>query len=194
MTQEFTATRTMLANTMATAGAELLQYMKTAGALAAIPNTEPQQYVVAGTLEIIGKLLPAVAPAAQAQAELTDERIKEIIAANFADDTCTEDDLAFARAIEREVRSAAREQARNEALDAERYRFLRSKMCFSGGKDVGTTMTMRVLIPAPDHNFHTDWVGERFDVSVDATVDRAIAAAVAEDDEAPAASKEGDTK
>lgn len=64
--QEFTATRTMLANAMATAGAELLQYMKTAGALAAIPNTDPQQYVVAGTLQIIGKLLPAVEQGARA--------------------------------------------------------------------------------------------------------------------------------
>jgi hypothetical protein len=57
--REFSATRTMLANAMATAGAELLEYMGAGGALAAIPNTEPQQYVVAGTLGMIGKMLPA---------------------------------------------------------------------------------------------------------------------------------------
>jgi hypothetical protein len=92
------------------------------------------------------------------------------------------------------VRLSAVREARNEALDAARYRFLRSKMCFSGGKDVGATMTMLARVPAPDHNFHTDWVGDRFDASVDATVDRAMAAAAAEDGdevESPAASKEG---
>lgn len=119
MTQKFTATRTMLANAMATAGAELLEYMGTAGALAAIPNTDPQQYVVAGTLQIIGKLLPAVdgTPAVQAQAELTDERIIEIAAENGLKVRTGQGAIAFARAIEREVRSAARVQARNEALE-----------------------------------------------------------------------------
>lgn len=61
--REFNATRTMLANAMATAGAELLEYMNVGAALAAIPNTEPQQYVVAGTLAMIGKLLPTPAAA-----------------------------------------------------------------------------------------------------------------------------------
>jgi hypothetical protein len=56
--REFTAQRTMLANAFATAGAELLECMGTAAALAAIPNTEPPQYVVAGTLRMIGKMLP----------------------------------------------------------------------------------------------------------------------------------------
>ena len=57
--REFTATRTMLANAFATAGAELLECMGVSSALAAIPNTEPPQYVVAGTLPMIAKVLPA---------------------------------------------------------------------------------------------------------------------------------------
>ena len=43
--REFNAQRTMLANAMATAGAELLEYMGVGAALAAIPNTEPPKYV-----------------------------------------------------------------------------------------------------------------------------------------------------
>lgn len=58
--REFTATRTMLANAMATAGAELLEYMNVGAALAAIPNTEPPKYVVAGTLQMISKMLPGL--------------------------------------------------------------------------------------------------------------------------------------
>lgn len=61
--REFTATRTLLANAMATAGAELMEYMGVGAALAAIPNTEPPKYVIAGTLAMIGKLLPAPAAA-----------------------------------------------------------------------------------------------------------------------------------
>jgi hypothetical protein len=88
--REFTATRTMLANGFATAGAELLAYMGTSAALAAIPHSEPARYVVAGTLTEIVKLLPGAeaireittqgvtgtAPAAATV--LTDERIAEI--------------------------------------------------------------------------------------------------------------------
>jgi hypothetical protein len=120
--REFTATRTMLANAMATAGAELLEYMGTAGALAAIPNTDPPRYAVAGTLQIIAKLLPAIepAPAAHAQAELTEERIAEL-AASFGiepDDRSlfgSGDVESFARAIASEVRLSAVREARNEA-------------------------------------------------------------------------------
>jgi hypothetical protein len=54
--------RTELANDFAVAGAKLLSFTATAGALAAIPETEPQQYVVAGTLESIQKVLPADEP------------------------------------------------------------------------------------------------------------------------------------
>lgn len=70
--REFTATRTMLANAFATAGAELLGYMNTAAALAAIPNTDPPRYVVAGTLAMIAKVLPS-ADAPAAATVLTDE-------------------------------------------------------------------------------------------------------------------------
>lgn len=73
--REFTAQRTMLANAFATAGAELLEYMGVSSALAAIPNTEPQQYVVAGTLHMIAKALPATA-AEKPTGDLTDEQIE----------------------------------------------------------------------------------------------------------------------
>lgn len=66
----------MLANAFATAGAELLAYMGSSSALAAIPETDPPKYVAAGPLDEIAKLLPAFAPASATV--LTDERIDEI--------------------------------------------------------------------------------------------------------------------
>lgn len=69
--REFTATRTMLANGFATAGAELLAYMGSSSALAAIPDTDSPKYVAAGPLDEIAKLLPAFAPASATV--LTDE-------------------------------------------------------------------------------------------------------------------------
>lgn len=57
---DFHARRTELSNTFAAAGAELLDYMRCAGALAAIPNT--QQYVVAGDIAAIRAQLDTVAP------------------------------------------------------------------------------------------------------------------------------------
>ena len=57
---DFHARRIGLSNTFAAAGAELLDYMGCAGALAAIPNT--QQYVVAGNVAAIRAQLDTVAP------------------------------------------------------------------------------------------------------------------------------------
>jgi len=51
--------RTELANQMAAAGAAALDFNATACVLAAIPDTEPQQYAAAGTPEDIAKILPA---------------------------------------------------------------------------------------------------------------------------------------
>jgi hypothetical protein len=59
---EIMTMRTHLANEFAAAGAKLLDFTMTAGALAAIPNTVPQQYAVAGTLGTITKVLPAAEP------------------------------------------------------------------------------------------------------------------------------------
>lgn len=72
MKNEFHIDRTALANAFAAAGAELLAYTRTGGALAAIPGTEPQQYVAAGTLESIGRVMGA------AGANLTDDEIIEL--------------------------------------------------------------------------------------------------------------------
>lgn len=55
---DFHARRTELANAFAAAGAELLEFMGAPGTLAAIPNTSPEQYAVAGDLAAIQALLP----------------------------------------------------------------------------------------------------------------------------------------
>ena len=59
MHNDINTKRTELANQMAAAGAALLDFTGTAYAMAAIPDTEPQQYVAAGTPENIAAILPA---------------------------------------------------------------------------------------------------------------------------------------
>ncbi|GEM_PF-1448764 len=59
MNDDINTKRTELANQMASAGAALLDFTGTAAALAAIPDTEPQQYVAACTPENIAAILPA---------------------------------------------------------------------------------------------------------------------------------------
>jgi len=59
MNDDINTKRTELANQMAAAGAALLDFTGTACAMAAIPDTEPQQYVAAGTPENIAAILPA---------------------------------------------------------------------------------------------------------------------------------------
>ncbi|UIY58164.1 hypothetical protein [Burkholderia cepacia] len=64
------------------------------------------------------------------------------------------------------------EAAAADKRDAERYRYLRNRMRFTDQLPVATMMLSAPLL-APLHNFHTDWVGDRFDSSVDKTVDAA---------------------
>ena len=59
MHDDINTKRTELANDFAAAGAALLDFTGTACAMAAIPDTEPQQYVAAGTPENIAAILPA---------------------------------------------------------------------------------------------------------------------------------------
>ena len=59
MIDDINTKRTELANQMAAAGAAVLDFNGTAAALAAIPDTEPQQYVAAGTPENIAAIPPA---------------------------------------------------------------------------------------------------------------------------------------
>jgi len=58
---EFETARTGLANAFAEAGAELLNYMGASAAQAAIPDTQPQKYAIAGTLpgilQMVGKMM-----------------------------------------------------------------------------------------------------------------------------------------
>lgn len=58
--------------------------------------------------------------------------------------------------------------------DAFRYRFLRDMMVFTnaGSEKV---MRLRAKIPAPTHEFYSDWVGDKFDASVDKTIDASMA-------------------
>ncbi len=64
MHDDINTKRTELANQMAAAGAANLDFTGTAAVLAAIPDTEPQQYVAAGTAENIAAILPAtISPA-----------------------------------------------------------------------------------------------------------------------------------
>lgn len=75
--REFNETRTKLLMELAEAGRAALEFQPlAASALAAIPNTEPPKYVVAGTLQMIAKMLPTLdvaAPAVQAHAQNAEE-------------------------------------------------------------------------------------------------------------------------
>ena len=71
---EFETTRTGLANAFAAAGAELLNYMGSSATQAAIPDTQPEKYAIAGTLpgilQMAGKMMGE-----EAAEKPTDERI-----------------------------------------------------------------------------------------------------------------------
>lgn len=122
---EFETKRTGLANAFADAGKDLLDYMGTGAALAAIPNTEPQQYVVAGTLPMIAKMLPGVEPTSpavapsQVPAELTVERIDALWrhSCEVGGETTREYVRHFAKAVATEVRLSAVREARIAALE-----------------------------------------------------------------------------
>jgi hypothetical protein len=80
---EFETTRTGLANAFADAGADLLDYIGIADtAVAAIPDTQPKKYAIAGTLpgilKMAGKMMGEVA-AEKPTGDLTDEQIDLIV-------------------------------------------------------------------------------------------------------------------
>lgn len=85
--------------------------------------------------------------------------------------------------VQAEAAVIALQRMRNYAADAARYRHLRENMKFSEDDNKLPVMTLQAPIPAPGHDFHRDWINDRFDASVDATVDRAIAVVNAEDGE-----------
>ena len=95
---EVETTRTGLANAFAAAGAELLGYMDIVStAVAAIPDTQPQKYAIAGTLpgilQMAGKMIdedaatPAVEPVAWMRRNLkeckTDAEVKHMASLEF---------------------------------------------------------------------------------------------------------------
>ena len=99
---EFETKRTALANEFAEAGAELLAYQPLVStAVAAIPDTQPQKYAVAGTLNGIlsmaGKMMGEDG-AEQPTGDLTDEQIKTIH--ESIDWGVMGSGITFARAIE----------------------------------------------------------------------------------------------
>jgi hypothetical protein len=61
-----------------------------------------------------------------------------------------------------------------ERADAMRYRFLRAGASFTA--EQSATLRFQRFVGV-EHDFHSDWVGERFDASVDAAIDAAILAA-----------------
>lgn len=131
--REFTATRTMLANGFATAGAELLDYMGTAAALAAIPNTDPPRYVVAGTLAMIAKVLPS-ADAPAAATVLTDERIAGL--AEFTDRSIREhadfrDDIGRLSTADSRTRKALRKEI-YDTIDARVRNAVKAALAHAG--------------------------------------------------------------
>jgi hypothetical protein len=67
------------------------------------------------------------------------------------------------------------QSAEQDRIDAERYRFLRDKMRFSSPPGDIPTMTLSAPLEAPTHDTHKDWISDRFDASVDRTIDAAIA-------------------
>jgi hypothetical protein len=177
---EFETKRTGLANAFADAGRDLLDYMGTGSALAAIPDTDTPCYAVAGTLpailSIAGKLMDesalAVAPS-QVPAELTDGRI-DAIAKKYAGMGGVEDYRSFAREIASEVRLSAVREARNEALEEA------AKICEKFGDDVYQDHAARAM-------------GSREDDARESMATNCADAIRALKSEAPAASKEGDS-
>jgi hypothetical protein len=66
------------------------------------------------------------------------------------------------------------QSAEQDRIDAERYRFLRDKMRFSSPPGDIPTMTLSAPLEAPTHDTHKDWISDRFDASVDRTIDAAM--------------------
>jgi hypothetical protein len=180
--KEFNEMRKKLVQNVTNAAEAWLAYMCTDGAVAAIPNTDPQQYVVAGTLKMIAKVLPSddAVPAVHAQAELTDEQILSALTSiTYEVPTRLPPGwLKFARAIEREVRLSYSEEARNEAL-AKLSEGYESGFFASGPDDLEGRFTLHYSTPAQ---------AEAAFILITDMLERAIKA------EAPAASKEGETE
>jgi hypothetical protein len=73
-----------------------------------------------------------------------------------------------------DVRSLLAQSAEQDRIDSERWRFLRDKMRFSSPPGDIPTMTLSAPLEAPTHDTHKDWISDRFDASVDRTIDAAM--------------------
>jgi hypothetical protein len=66
---------------------------------------------------------------------------------------------------------------------AERYAWIVGKAQFSTTPGQPPVMTLSLELPAPDHNPHTDWIGDRFVESFNRTIDFARGTEGEDDDE-----------
>jgi hypothetical protein len=106
----------------------------------------------------------------------------ELLAAPLANPSDTQEAALAERRIgymagvkaEREHCAALAQSAEQDRIDAERYRFLRDKMRFSSPPGDIPTMTLSAPLEAPTHDTHKDWISDRFDASVDRTIDAAM--------------------
>ncbi|KVQ85524.1 hypothetical protein WK07_04300 [Burkholderia multivorans] len=95
-----------------------------------------------------------------------------------ADDMSVSGDAELAdalRALLAPTQQPSGEVTDDDKVCAERYRWLRERMAFVEGPNAPASMSMRSSIPAPNYDFNADFVGNRFDASVDAAIDAARA-------------------
>lgn len=69
------------------------------------------------------------------------------------------------------IEACSIESATKAISDAKRYNHLRKNMSFSQLIEQGTQMTLRPIDASATHDFGCDWIQDRFDHSVDRTVD-----------------------
>lgn len=69
------------------------------------------------------------------------------------------------------IEACSIESATKAISDAKRYRYLRKNMSFGQLIDHNTQMTLRPIDASTTYDFDCDWIQDRFDHSVDRTVD-----------------------
>jgi hypothetical protein len=148
---EFETTRTALANAFAAAGAELLSYQPLAStAVAAIPDTQPQKYAVAGTLKGIlsmaGKMMGEDGNIADLT-EFTEHSIREH--ADFRDDIerLSTADSRTRKALRKEIYDSINARVRNAV-----------KAALASAAPAAVSQPNGDLPPLPERD--GDWAGD----------------------------------
>jgi hypothetical protein len=164
--REINETRTKLLMKLAEAGRAALEFDPlAASALAAIPDTNPQQYVAAGTLKMIAKMLPTVdAPAVQAPSKVPAEIpailfdghavYTEVMANDPNTPRPTPDNVAnVLDAVVRIMRRAGSSDVRDQALEEARAALESARKYIEAASMVQGYGFAR---PSNPHNFHPD--------------------------------------